>query len=67
NMRKYEVGEEVDEVLEGLKGGEEWGDREGWGVGVGIGKWMIDVEEGWVEIEVEGDVLKVRVVLEELG
>lgn len=63
NVSKYELSENLDELLERFKRGDESRHTEGSGLGLAIAKSIIDLHEGQLDIEMDGDLFKVVVVL----
>lgn len=63
NITKYELSENVDELFERFKRGDESRHTEGSGLGLAISKSIIDLHGGNLEIEVDGDLFKVTVSL----
>ncbi|WEG12414.1 HAMP domain-containing sensor histidine kinase [Pullulanibacillus sp. KACC 23026] len=64
NISKYELSEDIDELFERFKRGDESRHTEGSGLGLAIAKSIIDLHEGDLEIEVDGDLFKVTVKLD---
>jgi len=65
NVSKYELGENVDELLERFKRGDASRHTEGSGLGLAIAKSIVDLHGGKLELEVDGDLFKVKVRLPE--
>ncbi|HYK73732.1 MAG TPA: HAMP domain-containing sensor histidine kinase [Pseudoneobacillus sp.] len=63
NISKYELGGNTDEMLERFKRGDTSRHTEGSGLGLAIAKSIIDLHEGSLDIEVDGDLFKVTVLL----
>ncbi|BAU26334.1 signal transduction histidine kinase [Aneurinibacillus soli] len=63
NVTKYELSENIDELFERFKRGDTSRHTEGSGLGLAIAKSIIDLHEGNLDIEVDGDLFKVTVVL----
>ncbi|MEK4027601.1 HAMP domain-containing sensor histidine kinase [Pseudobacillus sp. FSL P4-0506] len=63
NVTKYELGDNVDEMFERFKRGDQSRHTEGSGLGLAIAKSIIDLHEGTLDIEVDGDLFKVTVAL----
>ncbi|MFY0542588.1 histidine kinase dimerization/phospho-acceptor domain-containing protein [Brevibacillus sp. H7] len=61
NVTKYELGENIEELFERFKRGDTSRHTEGSGLGLAIAKSIIDLHEGSLEIEVDGDLFKVTV------
>jgi len=66
NVTKYELSENVDELYERFKRGDESRNTEGSGLGLAIAKSIIDLHEGEMDIDVDGDLFKVTITLESL-
>lgn len=64
NISKYELSENIDELFERFKRGDESRHTDGSGLGLAIAKSIIDLHEGTLDIDVDGDLFKVTVVLE---
>lgn len=67
NITKYELGEDLDELFERFKRGDKSRHTEGSGLGLAIAKSIVDLHEGSLDIEVDGDLFKVTVVLDQLA
>ncbi|WP_226642703.1 sensor histidine kinase [Mesobacillus subterraneus] len=67
NITKYELGEDLNELFERFKRGDQSRHTEGSGLGLAIAKSIVDLHEGSLDIEVDGDLFKVTVVLEKLN
>jgi signal transduction histidine kinase len=63
NVSKYELSENIDELFERFKRGDESRHTEGSGLGLAIAKSIIDLHEGTLDIDVDGDLFKVTVIL----
>ncbi|MFA9456581.1 histidine kinase dimerization/phospho-acceptor domain-containing protein [Halalkalibacter sp. AB-rgal2] len=63
NVTKYELGGSVDELFERFKRGDTSRHTEGSGLGLAIAKSIVDLHGGQLDIEVDGDLFKVIVVL----
>lgn len=63
NITKYELGENVDELIERFKRGDASRNTEGSGLGLAIAKSIIDLHGGQLDIEVDGDLFKVTIQL----
>ncbi|KAA0546084.1 GHKL domain-containing protein [Bacillus sp. BGMRC 2118] len=61
NVTKYELSENVDELFERFKRGDASRNTDGSGLGLAIAKSIIDIHDGSLEIEVDGDLFKVIV------
>lgn len=67
NVTKYELGEDLDELFERFKRGDQSRHTEGSGLGLAIAKSIVDLHEGSLNIEVDGDLFKVTVTLEKMN
>ena len=67
NISKYELSNNIDELFERFKRGDESRHTEGSGLGLSIAKSIIDLHEGSLDIEVDADLFKVEIKLEMLG
>lgn len=67
NITKYELGEDLNELFERFKRGDQSRHTEGSGLGLAIAKSIVDLHEGSLDIEVDGDLFKVTVILEKLN
>jgi signal transduction histidine kinase len=67
NISKYELSEDTDELFERFKRGDESRHTDGSGLGLAIAKSIIDLHEGTLDIDVDGDLFKVTITLELLG
>jgi signal transduction histidine kinase len=65
NVAKYELGDNVDELLERFKRGDASRHTEGSGLGLAIAKSIVDLHGGTFALEVDGDLFKVKVLLPE--
>lgn len=63
NITKYELGENIDELLERFKRGDTSRNTEGSGLGLAIAKSIMDLHGGDLDIEVDGDLFKITVTL----
>jgi signal transduction histidine kinase len=63
NVTKYELSENTDELFERFKRGDESRHTDGSGLGLAIAKSIIDLHDGSLDIEVDGDLFKVTVIL----
>lgn len=63
NVAKYELGENVEELFERFKRGDSSRNTEGSGLGLAIAKSIIDLHNGSMEMEVDGDLFKVTITL----
>lgn len=63
NIAKYELGGDTDELLERFKRGDASRHTDGSGLGLAIAKSIVDLHDGEMDIEADGDLFKVTVVL----
>lgn len=63
NVTKYELSENIDELFERFKRGDTSRHTEGSGLGLAIAKSIIDLHDGQLNIEVDGDLFKVIIYL----
>lgn len=63
NITRYELPEEPNELLERFKRGDSSRHTEGSGLGLAIAQSIVDLHEGAMNIEVDGDVFKVTVTM----
>ena len=63
NVSQYELGGNVEELFERFKRGDQSRQTEGSGLGLAIAKSIIDLHEGSMEIDVDGDLFKVHIIL----
>ncbi|HEY8529813.1 MAG TPA: HAMP domain-containing sensor histidine kinase [Paenibacillaceae bacterium] len=63
NITKYELGDNVDELLERFKRGDASRHTEGSGLGLAIAKSIVDLHGGKFELELDGDLFKAKVLL----
>jgi signal transduction histidine kinase len=63
NVAKYELGENIEELFERFKRGDTSRHTEGSGLGLAIAKSIVDLHDGSLDIEVDGDLFKVTVLL----
>ncbi|MCM3652555.1 histidine kinase dimerization/phospho-acceptor domain-containing protein [Metabacillus litoralis] len=64
NISKYELNDDVDELFDRFKRGDESRNTDGSGLGLAIAKSIIDLHEGALDIDVDGDLFKVTLKLE---
>lgn len=67
NVTKYELGEDSAELFERFKRGDKSRQTEGSGLGLAIAKSIVDLHDGNMDIEIDGDLFKVTVTLESLS
>ncbi|MGA9227594.1 MAG: HAMP domain-containing sensor histidine kinase, partial [Mesobacillus sp.] len=67
NVTKYELGEDLNELFERFKRGDQSRHTEGSGLGLAIAKSIVDLHEGTLDIEVDGDLFKVTVILDKIS
>ena len=63
NISEYDLNDSADDLFERFKRGDESRHTEGSGLGLAIAKSIIDLHEGSMDIEVDGDLFKVTVLL----
>ncbi|QOR68297.1 GHKL domain-containing protein [Cytobacillus suaedae] len=63
NVSKYELSANIDELFERFKRGDVSRHTEGSGLGLAIAKSIIDMHEGTLELDIDGDLFKVTIVL----
>lgn len=63
NVSKYELNENSDELFERFKRGDTSRHTEGSGLGLAIAQSIVDLHEGRLEIETDGDLFKVKISL----
>jgi signal transduction histidine kinase len=66
NVTRYELSENVEELYERFKRGDESRNTEGSGLGLAIAKSIVDLHEGEMDIGVDGDLFKVTITLKSL-
>ncbi|HHY73781.1 MAG TPA: GHKL domain-containing protein [Bacillus bacterium] len=64
NIAKYELGGDVNELFERFKRGDVSRHTEGSGLGLAIAKSIVDLHGGELEMDVDGDLFKVTIMLE---
>jgi signal transduction histidine kinase len=67
NITKYELSENIDELFERFKRGDKSRHTDGSGLGLAIAKSIVDLHEGKLDIEVDGDLFKVTVSLKSVA
>lgn len=63
NISEYDLNDSADDLFERFKRGDESRHTEGSGLGLAIAKSIIDLHEGSMDIEVDGDLFKVTILL----
>lgn len=63
NVTKYELGENIDELFERFKRGDTSRQTDGSGLGLAIAKSIIDLHQGQLDIDLDGDLFKVRITV----
>ncbi|WP_424237045.1 histidine kinase dimerization/phospho-acceptor domain-containing protein [Bhargavaea ginsengi] len=63
NVSKYELGDNADELFERFKRGDASRHTEGSGLGLAIAQSIVDLHEGRMTIEMDGDLFKVTVAV----
>ncbi|MGL4820175.1 MAG: sensor histidine kinase, partial [Bacilli bacterium] len=63
NIAKYELGGNVDELFERFKRGDDSRHTEGSGLGLAIAKSIVDLHDGTMKLEVDGDLFKIIITL----
>ncbi|MED4351237.1 HAMP domain-containing sensor histidine kinase [Schinkia azotoformans] len=63
NIAKYELGGDINELFERFKRGDASRQTEGSGLGLAIAKSIVDLHDGEMEIDVDGDLFKVTILL----
>ncbi|MBM7603793.1 signal transduction histidine kinase [Metabacillus crassostreae] len=66
NISKYELNDDVEELFERFKRGDKSRQTEGSGLGLAIAKSIIDLHEGQLNIDVDGDLYKVTILLNKI-
>jgi signal transduction histidine kinase len=64
NVSKYELGGNIDELFERFKRGDTSRHTDGSGLGLAIAKSIVDLHEGKMDIDVDGDLFKVTIELD---
>ena len=64
NISKQQLNINADELMERFKRGDDSRTTEGSGLGLAIAKDLVKLMDGWFEIAIDGDLFKVRVVLD---
>jgi signal transduction histidine kinase len=63
NISEYELSENIDELFERFKRGDDSRHTDGSGLGLAIAKSIIDLHEGTLNIDVDGDLFKVTITI----
>lgn len=63
NVSKFELSDDSDELFERFKRGDESRHTDGSGLGLAIAKSIIDLHDGALDIDVDGDLFKVTIVI----
>ncbi len=63
NITKYELGEDVNELFERFKRGDKSRKTEGSGLGLAIAKSIVDLHQGSLDIDLDGDLFKITITL----
>ncbi len=63
NVSKFELSENIDELFERFKRGDTARQTEGSGLGLAISKSIVDLHNGSLKLETDGDLFKVSIVL----
>ncbi|WP_078427873.1 sensor histidine kinase [Alkalihalobacterium alkalinitrilicum] len=63
NVTKYELGENIDELFERFKRGDTSRYTDGSGLGLAIAKSIVDLHNGQLDIDLDGDLFKVTVTI----
>lgn len=64
NIAKYELGGDINELFERFKRGDASRQTEGSGLGLAIAKSIVDLHDGEMDIDVDGDLFKVTILLD---
>ncbi|SET56945.1 Signal transduction histidine kinase [Oceanobacillus limi] len=64
NISEYELSEDIDELFERFKRGDESRHTDGSGLGLAIAKSIIDLHGGALDITVDGDLFKVQITID---
>lgn len=63
NITKFDLGGNVDELIERFKRGDQSRHTEGSGLGLAISKSIIDLHNGIFDVHLDGDLFKIKIVL----
>ncbi|MFD2118023.1 histidine kinase dimerization/phospho-acceptor domain-containing protein [Paenibacillus yanchengensis] len=63
NISKYELNDSAEELFERFKRGDDSRQTDGSGLGLAIAQSIVDLHEGSLELDVDGDLFKVTIVL----
>lgn len=63
NVSRYEINGNMDELFERFKRGDSSRHTEGSGLGLAIAKSIVDLHEGQLDLEMDGDLFKVTITL----
>jgi len=64
NIAKYELGGDIDELFERFKRGDESRHTDGSGLGLAIAKSIVDLHGGKFQLDIDGDLFKAAIVLQ---
>ncbi|MCL1809075.1 MAG: HAMP domain-containing histidine kinase [Clostridiales bacterium] len=67
NISRQALNIEANELLERFKRGDESRATEGSGLGLAIAKDLVKLQNGWLDIKIDGDLFKATVMLEKAG
>ncbi|MCX2839981.1 ATP-binding protein, partial [Salinimicrobium sp. MT39] len=67
NISKFELNDESEELFERFKRGDTSRHTEGSGLGLAIAKSIIDLHDGELVIDTDGDLFKVSIVLQKVN
>jgi signal transduction histidine kinase len=63
NVSKFELGDDIEELFQRFKRGDESRHTEGSGLGLAIAKSIVDLHDGDLQIDVDGDLFKITITL----
>ena len=63
NITKFDLGGNVDELIERFKRGDQSRHTEGSGLGLAIAKSIIDLHGGTFDVHLDGDLFKIKIIL----